>query len=82
MARAALFMFEKIFEGHSDIFCDLAHKKGGDISALVIRDSGLPSIGMFELAMGTFLSNQFKFEIAQYSHHLSRFENGNTAHDA
>jgi len=79
-ARWALFFFKKLIDGHLDVFGNLAQKRWSDISSSVVRNCGLPSVGMFELAVRTPLSDEQKSVVLKKSDYFSRFEDGNTSH--
>jgi len=46
----------------------------------VVRNCGLPSVGMFELAVRAPLSNQQKAMALKKPDYFSRFEDGNASH--
>ncbi len=71
-ARWALFLVEKLIDCHLDVFGNLANKRWSDLSSSAVRNSGLPSVGMLELAVRASLSNQQKaMAFNQHRDHLA-----------
>ena len=57
-AQLSLLRFKQLIDCHFDVFGDLAKKRWSHISSPVVRNCGLPSVGVFELVVRTLLSNQ------------------------
>jgi len=72
--------FGQALDSHLDVFGNLAKKRWSNISSSVVRNCGLPSVGMFELAVRAPLSNQQKAMALKKPDYFSRFEDGNASH--